>query len=103
MEGKGRGAGFLALFVPRAGYIVTPILVDINLAVFVLMVVSGVDFLQPDTESLIKWGANIRALTLDGQWWRIITSFFVHIGIIHVVFNMYALLYIGVPLERQLG
>ena len=100
---SGGGASFLSLFIPREGYYVTPILVDINLAVFILMVVSGVSFIQPTVEDLIHWGANLRAVTLDGQWWRIITNFFVHIGIIHVAFNMYALLYIGVLLERRLG
>lgn len=99
----GKGGGFVSLFVPREGYYVTPILVDINLAIFILMVVSGASFFLPDTQTLINWGANIRMFTLNGQWWRIITNFFIHIGVIHVVFNMYALLYIGVLLERQLG
>jgi rhomboid protease GluP len=93
----------LLLFKPREGYFITPILIDINLAIFVLMVVSGAGFIQPETQSLIAWGADVRYLTLGGQWWRIITSFFVHIGILHVLFNMYALLYIGMLLERQLG
>src|SRR5580692_6058604 len=94
---------FLSLFEPREGYFVTPILIDINLAVFALMVFSGADFFQPGTASLISWGANVRYLTLDGQWWRIITNVFVHIGLLHVLFNMYALLYIGVLLEPQMG
>lgn len=96
-------ASFLSLFIPRKGYSVTPVLIDLNLVIFVLMVVSGVNFLQPSAQNLIDWGANIRALTLDGQWWRLVTNFFVHIGFLHVVLNMYALLFIGVLLERQLG
>ncbi len=100
---KQKWSNFLSLFQPREGYFVTPILVGINVAVFIMMVVSGAGFLQPDNQSLIVWGANARSLTLNGQWWRIITSFFVHIGILHVLFNMYALLYIGVILEPRLG
>jgi rhomboid protease GluP len=95
--------GFFSLFVPREGYRVTPILVDINIAVFVLMLASGADFMQPSVQSLIDCGANLRALTLGGQSWRIITNFFIHIGFLHLAFNMYALLYIGVLLERHLG
>ncbi len=96
-------SGFLSVLEPRKGYFVTPILIDINLAVFALMVFSGADFFQPGTQSLVRWGANVRYLTLDGQWWRIITNVFVHIGILHVLFNMYALVYIGVLLEPQMG
>jgi rhomboid protease GluP len=94
---------FFSLFVPREGYRATPILVDINIAVFVLMVASGANFMQPSVQSLIDCGANLRALTLGGQSWRIITNFFVHIGFLHLAFNMYALLFIGVLLERHLG
>jgi rhomboid protease GluP len=95
--------GFFSLFVPREGYFVTPILVDINLAIFVLMVLAGANFFQPSIQSLIGAGANIRMLTLNGQWWRIITNFFIHIGVFHVLLNMYALIYIGLLLEPQLG
>jgi rhomboid protease GluP len=69
--------GFFSLFVPREGYFVTPILVDLNLAIFVLMAVTGAGFFQPSTQSLISWGANVRMLTLSGQWWRIFTDFFI--------------------------
>lgn len=96
-------AGFFSLFIPREGFFITPILVDLNLAVFLLMALSGVNILLPDSQSLINWGANSRGLTLDGQWWRIITCCFLHIGIFHLLFNMYALLYIGALLEPQLG
>jgi rhomboid protease GluP len=100
---KQKWTGFFSLFIPRKGFFITPILVDLNLAVFLLMALSGVNILLPDSQSLINWGANSRSLTLDGQWWRIITCCFLHIGIFHLLFNMYALLYIGALLEPQLG
>src|SRR6201995_1971123 len=68
---KAQWGSFFSLFVPRQGYFITPILVDLNIAVYILMVVSGVNFFQPGTEDLIKWGGNVRYLTLDGGWWRI--------------------------------
>lgn len=102
-EQDSQGKNFLSMFVPTKGYFFTPILVDINIAIYVMMVVSGVHFMQPDSESLIAWGANFRPVTLEGQWWRLLTSCFIHIGIIHILMNMYALIFIGNLLEPQLG
>jgi rhomboid protease GluP len=42
-------------------------------------------------------------MTLDGEAWRLLSSCFLHIGIFHLLMNMYALLYIGVLLEPILG
>jgi rhomboid protease GluP len=104
LEGpKDKVTGFLSIFKPVKGYFVTPILLHINLAVFILMCLSGADVMQPDIETLLAWGANFRPSTLDGQWWRLLTCCFVHIGIIHLLMNMYALLYIGLLLEPLLG
>lgn len=94
---------FLSIFKPAPGYFVTPILINLNIAVFILMVISGVGFLAPANESLIAWGANFRPVTLEGQWWRLITSCFLHIGVFHLLMNMFALLYIGLLLEPYLG
>jgi len=95
--------GVLSILKPVKGYYVTPIIINLNIAVFLLMVVSGVNFFLPSTDSLLAWGANFRPLTLAGEWWRLITCCFLHIGIIHLLFNMYALAYIGVLLEPHLG
>lgn len=94
---------FLGIFKPVKGYFATPILMDLNILIFILMVISGAGFFSPESADLITWGANFKPLTLAGEWWRLITCCFVHIGIIHIVFNMYALLYIGVLLEPILG
>lgn len=88
--------GFFSTFVPRQGYYITPVLINLNLGVVALMGVS------PDSESLIKWGANFEPLTSEGEWWRLVTCCFVHIGILHLLMNMYALFYIGNLLEPYL-
>ncbi len=93
----------LSIFIPVEGYFITPILIDLNIGIFLLMVVSGVSIMMPDSASLLKWGANFRAVTLDGQAWRLFTSCFIHIGVFHLLMNMYALAYVGVLLEPQLG
>jgi rhomboid protease GluP len=71
--------------------------------VFILMVISGVSFFEPTTQDLLRWGANLRGITLEGQGWRLITNVFLHIGIFHILLNMYALVYIGIVLEPYLG
>ncbi|MCO5950153.1 rhomboid family intramembrane serine protease [Mucilaginibacter flavidus] len=100
---KGKLTNVLSIFWPTQGYFVTPIIVNLNIAVFVLMVISGVNFMLPDTESLLQWGANLRSLTLQGEYWRLLTCCFLHIGILHLLFNMYALVYIGLLLEPYMG
>ena len=93
----------VSLFIPHQGYFITPILVCLNVAIFILMVLSGVNGFHPEVESLIRWGANFRPLTLDGEWWRLITNSFIHIGYLNLFLNMYALVYIGLILEPYLG
>jgi rhomboid protease GluP len=78
-------------------------IIGINIIVFLLMAVSGVHLLNPESNDLIRWGANFKPLTMNGEWWRLISCVFVHIGIIHLLFNMYALYSAGVYLEPMLG
>jgi rhomboid protease GluP len=100
---KDNAKSFISIFIPQKDFFVTPILIDINLLVFILMVATGVNFFEPTTLDLLHWGANLRAVTLEGDWWRLITNTFLHIGIFHILFNMYALLYIGLILEPYIG
>jgi rhomboid protease GluP len=95
--------GFVALFNPVKGYSISPILLTTNLIIYLTMVFLGVDFMNPDVESLLLWGANYRPLTVGGEWWRLVTSTFIHIGLIHILLNMYALVLIGLFLEPYLG
>jgi membrane associated rhomboid family serine protease len=39
----------------------------------------------------------------QGEWWRLITSTLLHGSILHLLFNMYALYWLGPQLERSLG
>jgi rhomboid protease GluP len=100
---RGKISNIFSIFIPTEGYYVTPIIVNINLIIFILMILSGVNVFLPDNESLLLWGANFRPATLDGQWWRLLTSCFLHIGILHLAMNLYALVYIGLMLEPRLG
>lgn len=95
--------GFLSVFKPTKGFFITPVLIDLNIFIFILMALGGANIMLPDNETLLNWGANFRPLTLEGEWWRLLTNCFLHIGILHLLLNMYALLYIGVLLEPRLG
>jgi rhomboid protease GluP len=103
-EAEKSAGGFSSIFIPSSNFLVTPILIDLNVIIFILTVIGGAGFLKPDGQVLLKWGANFRPVTLDGgQWWRLFTSTFIHAGFIHLLMNMYALLYIGSLLEPRLG
>ena len=88
----------------QSGMSVTKLFFGMNVAVFVGMVVAGVPIGgDPTGEQLLHWGANAGPYTLAGQWWRLLTSVFVHIGIIHIGFNMWCLWSLGALCESLYG
>jgi len=94
---------FINFFKPREGYFITPILIYLNIAIFILMVIAGMGFISFKGSDLLNWGANYRPLTANGEWWRLLTSTFLHGGVMHVFANMYGLMFIGIFLEPALG
>ena len=86
---------------PRA--FVTPLILAINVTIFTAMVVTGVGLMNPSFEGLVRWGANYGPLTFLGDWWRVLSCTFVHIGIIHLAFNMWVLNSVGRLVERMYG
>jgi len=81
----------------------TVVLIAMNVVVYAVMVARGVSWISPTAESVLGWGADYGPLTLHGQWWRMIVSTFLHFGIIHIAFNMFVLLNIGLFMERLAG
>ncbi len=79
---------------------VTTILVGINVAVYAAMALSGVSPTNPTIPDLLKWGADAGPLSLHGEPWRMLTSNYVHIGIIHIALNMWCLWNLGGLAER---
>jgi rhomboid protease GluP len=93
---RGRGRNVLA--APA-----TYILVGINCAVFLWMVFHGVSPKEPTTLQLVHYGATNPDLILAGQWWRLLTAIFVHVGLIHIATNMWCLWNLGLLGEPLLG
>jgi len=75
-------------------------LLAINIGVFIIMVASGISWISPQTDQVLRWGADYGPYTLSGQYWRLITSMFLHFGIIHVFGNMWCLWSLGQLAEK---
>jgi rhomboid protease GluP len=76
----------------------------INCAVFVAMLLTHVSFLQPTGDQLLQWGATQpEAVLFDGEWFRVVSAMFVHVGILHLATNMWCLWNLGLLGEPLLG
>ncbi|NEU30740.1 rhomboid family intramembrane serine protease [bacterium LRH843] len=53
--------------------------------------------------TLIEFGAKYNPLILTGEWWRLVSSMFLHIGFLHLMMNSLALYYLGGAVERMYG
>jgi rhomboid protease GluP len=79
---------------------ITTTLVGMNVAVYAAMVLTGVSPVAPTIAQLLKWGANAGPLSLGAEPWRMLTSNYVHGGIIHIALNMWCLWNLGFLAER---
>ena len=79
---------------------VTRVLVGINVFFFVAMTLTGVSPLSPTPQDLLRWGGNIASLSLGAQPWRLLVANYLHVGIIHIGFNMWCLWNLGFLAER---
>lgn len=81
--------------------VITYALIIINVLVFLAMYIFGKG--SEDTLTLLLFGANYPVLVRAGDYYRLITSAFLHAGLLHLIFNNYALYVIGSQLESFLG
>ncbi|MBC7399337.1 MAG: rhomboid family intramembrane serine protease [Mucilaginibacter sp.] len=113
---------FLSAFIPKQNYFITPILVLLNIAIYIItnVVMAAlviVLFMQAAkhhghsprffTNGLedvyLSLGFSSRTQVLNGQVWRLLTNTFLHFSLMHLAGNMVVLIYIGSLLESKLG
>ena len=81
----------------------TYILLAINVAVFGWMTLHSISAKDPTTAQLVHYGATNAYLVLGGEWWRLLTATFVHVGLLHIATNMWCLWNLGLLGEPLLG
>jgi membrane associated rhomboid family serine protease len=106
-SGKAQGVARMTKGVRRAGYegtgaLVTRTLIAINVAVYLAQIGQGAG-LTPASGSIFEKGVLYGPAVAQGDWWRLITSMFLHASLLHIGMNMVVLWIIGAPVEAALG
>lgn len=94
-----RQANRLPLLRIIGGAGITQALIAINVALFMGMLAAGG---WENSENLLRFGA-LSVPLRTSEWWRLFTAMFVHIGPLHLLFNMYALFLFGPAVETRYG
>ena len=81
----------------------TYILIGICVALALGTMLSGGDTVGGNSGDVIRDFALSRATVGDGEVWRLVTAGFLHAGLLHLLFNMYALYILGSMLEPAMG
>jgi len=76
---------------PRGPNKATAILLLLNIAVFVIMIFAGLNIVSPTPKELLEIGGNRRFEVMNGEYWRLFTSIFIHGGLMHLIMNLYGL------------
>jgi membrane associated rhomboid family serine protease len=99
--------------VEGTGALLTKVLIGVNVGVYLLVLASGGGTLNDPTGELFVDGAligiNVDPFTgeligvAEGQWWRLVTSMFLHGSLIHLGLNMLFLWWVAAPVEEAIG
>ncbi|MDQ7030971.1 MAG: rhomboid family intramembrane serine protease [Ardenticatenia bacterium] len=89
----------VALPLGSSAYVAS-LLIALNISMFLLETLAG-GSQNPCT--LIRFGAKFNVLIQQGQYWRLVTPIFLHIGLSHLLFNQYALWILGREVEQLFG
>jgi len=69
-----------------------------------VVILLSIEFMGgPTVYNLLKFGGQFGPLVSSGEWYRLVTAMFVHAGWLHLLFNMYALYYLGMLVENLYG
>jgi membrane associated rhomboid family serine protease len=82
---------------------VTQALIAINVAVYFIGLSQSTNDALGGRTGFTSDGGLAAVFVADGDWWRVITSGFLHAGLIHLAFNMFALWILGSQMEAAIG
>ncbi len=88
--------------VAGTGALVTKTLIGLNVVIYLVSIAQGAGGLQPAQEFINRWALNGFAVS-EGEWYRLLTSAFLHASLIHLAFNMLMLWWFGQALEAAVG
>jgi len=100
-----------AASLTESGNFFSLVILTINIVLFVLMSIvevrnggGGESFVKQASNGVLNdFGALVPALVRQGQWWRLVTFNFLHIGLMHLMFNSSALFSIGPQVDGIFG
>lgn len=78
-------------------YPVISVLIALNISIYILTMLPIIG------TPIFNFGVGFNYLIAEGEWWRFITPMFLHGGIFHILFNMFALYLFGPELEKLTG
>ncbi|MBR1866358.1 MAG: rhomboid family intramembrane serine protease [Lachnospiraceae bacterium] len=88
-------------------FTITPVnigIVSLNILYFIVIIVVNNGYSAVyNIDTMLNMGASSYDTIMSGQWYRMITSLFVHFGLSHLMNNMVLLTYVGCELERRIG
>ena len=83
--------------------LITNILIGINVLMYLITALVSKNLLDINSLTLLSFEAKLYVLIDRGQVWRLLTCAFLHGGLLHITFNMYALKIIGAEVEYAFG
>ncbi|OXS63102.1 hypothetical protein B1B00_06235 [Bacillus sp. DSM 27956] len=78
----------------------TYLFIAVQVIMFLILEMNGG---SKEPETLIQFGAKYNPLMIEGEWWRLVTPIFLHIGLLHLLMNTLALYYLGMAVEKMFG
>jgi rhomboid protease GluP len=92
----------MSAMLPKSGkYMLTFILIAINVAVYAYTSIIGGDFVETNFDVILQYGQVNYFVMYQGMWWQLFTAMFVHASIVHLAGNMLFLLIFGLRAEEM--
>ncbi len=93
---------FVKVFSPKK-IIFTKIILILCVIAYIFVAIKDYNFISVSASTLAQFGGNNGLLVKSGELWRLITSAFLHVSLIHLLVNMYSLVILGTQVETYIG